>query len=228
MIMDVETFRSFWPLLVEGAFNTLWLTVATLILGFIIAFPVALCRNSGHWLASGFAIGFVFVFRGAPLLALLFMIYYGAPDIALIRDTFLWSFFKEPIACAVLALSLNSAGYLSEIIAGALRAVPKGEIEAGKALGLHPLHIFRFIKVPNAVRASLRSYGNEVIFVLKGTSAASMVTVADVMSAANQMYFNTFDPITPMLAAAALYLSFVVVLIACLRIVERRVQLVER
>jgi His/Glu/Gln/Arg/opine family amino acid ABC transporter permease subunit len=228
MIMDLSTFQSFWPLLMEGAYNTLWLTFSTLVLGFLIAFPVALCRNSANRALSGFAIGFVFVFRGSPLLALLFMIYYGSPEIPLIRETVLWTFFKEPIACAVLALSLNSAGYLSEIIAGALRAVPKGEIEAGKALGLKPFHVFRFIEVPNALRAGIRNYGNEVVFVLKGTSAASMVTVADVMAAANQMYFNTFDPITPMLAAAALYLAFVVALIACLRLAERRMRLVER
>lgn len=228
MMMDWETFRGFWPQLFEGAVTTSWLTLSTLILGFLIAFPVALCRNSHnagyHW----FAIVFVFFFRGAPLLALLFMIYYGAPEVPLIRETVLWSFFRDPVPCAILALSLNSAGFLSEIIAGALRNVPRGEIEAGKALGLTRFQIFRFIKVPNALRAGLRNYGNEVIFVLKGTSAASLVTVTDVMSVANQIYFNTFDPITPMLAAGALYLTFVVILIALVRLAERRVAIIER
>jgi His/Glu/Gln/Arg/opine family amino acid ABC transporter permease subunit len=228
MMMDWETFRSFWPQLFEGAVTTTWLTLSTLILGFLIAFPVALCRNSHHAGLRWFAIVFVFFFRGAPLLALLFMIYYGAPEIPLIRDTVLWSFFREPVPCAILALSLNSAGFLSEIIAGALSNVPRGEIEAGKALGLSRFQIFRFVKAPNALRAGLRNYGNEVIFVLKGTSAASLVTVADVMSIANQMYFNTFDPITPMLAAGSLYLVFVVVLISCVRLAEKRLAIVER
>lgn len=228
MMMDWETFRSFWPQLFESAITTTWLTFSTLILGFLIAFPVALCWNSHLAGLRWFAIAFVFFFRGAPLLALLYMIYYGAPEIPLIRETALWSFFRDPVPCAILALSLNSAGFLSEIIAGALRNVPKGEIEAGKALGLSRLQNFRFVKVPNALRAGLRNYGNEVIFVLKGTSAASLVTVTDVMSVANQMYFNTFDPITPMLAAGALYLAFVVVLIALVKFAERRVAIIER
>jgi His/Glu/Gln/Arg/opine family amino acid ABC transporter permease subunit len=228
MMMDFETFRGFWPQLFDGAVTTSWLTIATLVLGFLIAFPVALCRNSHLVGLRWFAIGFVFLFRGAPLLALLFMIYYGAPEVPLIRDTVLWEFFREPVPCAILALSLNSAGFLSEIIAGALRTVPKGEIEAGKALGLSRLQIFRFVTVPNALRAGLRNYGNEVVFVMKGTSAASLVTVADVMSVANQMYFNTFDPITPMLAAGALYLAFVVILITLVRLAEKRLAIVER
>jgi putative lysine/arginine/ornithine/histidine/octopine transport system permease protein len=221
-MMDFETFRSYLPMLAEGARTTLWLTVATLLLGFALAFPVALCRNSARRVPRLFALTFVFAFRGAPLLVLLFMIYYGAPEISLIRDTLLWSFFRSPIACAVLALSLNSAGYLSEIIAGALRAVPSGQIEAGRALGLNRIQVFRFVKAPNALRLGIRNYGNEAVFVLKGTSAASLVTVGDVMAASNQMYYQTFDPITPMLAAGVVYLAFVVVFTQVVRFVERR------
>src|SRR5690242_19204848 len=123
-MMDFETLRSYLPLLLGGALTTLWLTAGTLVAGFIIAAPVALCRDSTVLIARLFALAFVFVFRGAPLLVLLFLIYYGAPEIGFIRDTVLWSFFREPVTCAILALSLNSAGYLSEIIAGALRAIP--------------------------------------------------------------------------------------------------------
>jgi His/Glu/Gln/Arg/opine family amino acid ABC transporter permease subunit len=227
--MGWETFRAFLPLLADGALTTIWLTFGTLILGFLIALPVALCRNAAGVAPRWFAIGFVFFFRGAPLLALLYLLYYGIPEIRAIRDTpLLWAVFRDPVPCAILALSLNSAGFLSEIIAGALRNVPRGEIEAGKALGLSRFLIFRFVKLPNALRAGLRNYGNEVVFVVKGTSAASLVTVADVMSAANQMYFVTFDPVTPMLAAGALYLAFVVILTALVRFGERRVAVVER
>ena len=220
--MRWETFVTYWPLLAEGAWTTLWLTLATVIIGFILAFPVALARNAAQPVLRGLAAGFVFFFRGTPLLALLFLIYYGAPEIPLIRETWAWALFRDPIPCAIAALSLNSAGYLTEVIAGSLRAVPKGQVEAGLALGLSPRQVFRFIKVPHALRAGIRNYGNELVFSVKGTSAASLVTVMDVMSAANQIYFNTFDLWTPMLTAACVYLAIIGVIMLLVRAVERR------
>ncbi len=222
--MRWETLVEHWPLLAEGAVNTLWLTAATVLVGFVIAFPVALARNARNRLPRSLAAGFVFVFRGAPLLALLFLIYYGAPEIPLIRETWAWTLFRDPIPCAAAALSLNSAGYLTEVIAGALRSVPHGEVEAGKSLGLTRLQVFRFVKLPNAVRAGIRNYGNELVFILKGTSVASLVTIMDVMSAANQIYFNTFDLWAPMLAAACLYLAFIGAITVTIRAVERRLR----
>ncbi len=220
--MRWETFSVYWPLLAEGAWTTAWLTIATVVCGFVIAFPVALARNASHAVPRSLAAVFVFVFRGTPLLALLFMIYYGAPEIALIRHTWAWNLFRDPIPCAIVALSLNSAGYLTEVIAGALRAVPAGQVEAGLALGLSPRQVFRFVKVPNALRAGIRNYGNELVFILKGTSVASLVTVMEVMAAANQIYFNTFDLWTPMLAAACVYMAMIGVIMLLVRAVERR------
>jgi His/Glu/Gln/Arg/opine family amino acid ABC transporter permease subunit len=227
MMMSWDEFAPFIPALWAGAQTTLALTFGTLLAGFLIALPVALCRNSKRPLPRWSAISFVFLFRGVPVLALMFMIYYGTPELMLVRDTFLWIAFRDPIFCAVLALSLNSAGYLTEVIAGSLKAVPRGQVEAAKALGLGRLNVFRFVQAPNALRIGLRSYGNEVIFVLKGTSAASLITVTDVLAVARQVYDRTFDPITPMLAAGALYLSFVAIMISIIRLGERRLRLVE-
>lgn len=209
MLMDLETARTYLPMLLEGTVRTLWLTAATLVTGMLIAVPVAFCRNARAWPLRAFAIGFVFAFRGAPLLVLLFLIYFGAPEIGLIRGTFLWRFFNEPVLCAVLALSLNSAGYLSEILANALRNVPRGEIEAATVAGMSRLALFRHVILPNAARIGLRNYGNEVTFVIKGTSAASLVTIIELMASANQVYYNTFDPITPLVAAGAIYVMMV-------------------
>jgi His/Glu/Gln/Arg/opine family amino acid ABC transporter permease subunit len=220
--MRWETLITYWPLLAEGAWTTIWLTMATIVIGFVLAFPVALARNAAHAVPRGLAAGFVFAFRGTPLLALLFLIYYGAPEIPLIRQTWAWALFRNPIPCAIAALSLNSAGYLTEVIAGALRAVPRGQVEAGLALGLSPRQVFRFVKVPNALRAGIRTYGNELVFIVKGTSVASLVTVMDVMSAANQIYFNTFDLWTPMLTAACVYLAMIGIILLVVRAVERR------
>ena len=213
------------PLFTEGALNTLWLTVATLVLGFVVALPVAFGRNARGALARWPATAFVFAFRGAPLLALLYLVYYGAPEVPLIRETWAWALFREPIPCAVTALSLNSAGYLAEVIAGALRSVPRGPVEAARALGLPRARVFRHVTAPLAVRLGLRAYGNEVVFVLKGTSVASLVTVTDVMAAANQTYFRTLDPYGPFLLAGTVYLAVVLVIGWAVRAGEARLRL---
>ena len=222
MLMDLETAREWLPLLIDGFWQTLALTVFTLVFGLLIALPVAWCRNARSPAARAFAYAFVFVFRGAPLLVLLFLIYYGVPELPVVRETVLWEAFREPLFCAVLALSLNSAGYLAEIVAGAVRGVPASEVEAATAAGLSRRGIVRHVVAPNALRIGLRAYGNEVTFVIKGTSVASLVTITDLMASANRIYYNTFDPITPLVAAGALYLVLVFALSQAVRLAEQR------
>lgn len=222
MITDWETFSSYIPLLIDGAFMTLILFVLTLIIGFIIALPVALARNSCRPAAYMFGHGFIFFFRGAPLLAILFLVYYGLPQVPGVKDSILWVLIREPFPVAVMALALNSAGFQAEIIAGALRNVPKGEIEAARATGFSSWFVFWFVYAPHAVRIGIRSFGNEAVLIVKGTAIVSFITIRDLISAAHQVYFNTFDPITPLLTAAALYLAIVYALTAVIRRVECR------
>lgn len=209
MIMDFGTMVGLLPSLITGAAITLALTAWIVVFGFVIALPVALGRDSRHTSARWFYRSFVFVFRGAPLLVLLYLIYYGSPQLTIVRDTRLWTFFRDPWPCAILAMSLNSAGYLAEIISGALRDVPRGEVEATVAAGFSRWSTFRDVVAPNAIRLGLRPYGNELIFVVKGTSVASLVTIIELMGAANAAYFETYDPITPLLLAAIFYLGIV-------------------
>jgi polar amino acid transport system permease protein len=222
MIMDFATLVSYLPLLATGAVRTLELLLYTLVLGFIIAFPVAQARNSTDMRLRAFAHAFVFFFRGAPLLVIVFLLYYGLPQILGIKDSPVWFLIERPMPVVVFALSLNSAGFLTEIIAGALRNVPKGEIEAARAFGFSRRQtLLRFI-TPNAARLGIRAYGNEVVFVLKGTAVANFVTVTDLVGAANQVYFNTFDPITPLLVAGLIYLAIVFFILVIIKRVELR------
>jgi ABC-type arginine/histidine transport system permease subunit len=150
------------------------------------------------------------------------MIYYGLPEIPALRQSWAWALISRPFPCAVLALSLNSAGYLTEIIAGSMRLVPRGELEAATVAGFSRLAVLRHVMVPHAARLALRSYGNEIVFVIKGTSVASLVTVQELLAGANHAYFNTFDPITPYVAAAFLYLVMVFLVLRFVRFAERR------
>lgn len=221
MITDWEIFSDYIPLLIDGALVTITLFVLTLIIGFIIALPVALARNSDSRAAYVFGHGFIFFFRGAPLLAVLFLVYYGLPQVPGVKESFLWVLIREPFPVAVIALALNSAGFQAEIIAGALRNVPKGEIEAARAAGFPSWFVFWFVYAPHAVRIGIRSFGNEAVLIVKGTAIVSFITIRDLISAAHQVYFNTFDPITPLLAAAVLYLAIVYALTVVIRKVER-------
>lgn len=222
MIMDLDTALATLPELLTGALVTLELTLATLLVGMVIAAPVALCRNAWNIGARAFGAAFVFLFRGAPLLALLYMVYYGLPEIPLLRESFAWTLLSRPFPCAVLALSLNSAGYLAEIIAGSLRLVPRGEIEAATVAGFSRLTVLRRVLIPHTARLAIRSYGNEIVFVIKGTSVASLVTVQELLADANHIYFNVFDPITPYVAAAFLYLVMVFLVLRLVRLAECR------
>jgi His/Glu/Gln/Arg/opine family amino acid ABC transporter permease subunit len=222
MILDWETFLSFVPLLVQGAVTTIELTVLVTIFGFLIALPVALARNSTSRAARAFARSFIFFFRGAPILAVLFLLYYGLPQIPGIKDSFLWHLIARPMPIAVLALSLNSAGFLADIFALALRNVAIGDIEAARAFGFTRIQTFLRFALPGAARLCMRPYGNELVFVLKGTAAVNFITITDLIGAANQIYFNTFDPITPLLVAGAVYLVFALLIVTAVRYMERR------
>jgi His/Glu/Gln/Arg/opine family amino acid ABC transporter permease subunit len=222
MMLDWPTLVQYLPILIKGAVTTIELTLLVVLFGFMIALPVAIARNSASSLARGFAQTFTFFFRGAPILAVLFLLYYGLPQIPGIKESVFWHVIERPMPIAVLALSLNSAGFLAEIFAVALRNVPVGEIEAARAFGFsRPMTFFRFT-LPAAARLSLRSYGNELVFVLKGTAAVNFITITDLIGAANQVYFNTFDPFTPLLIAGAIYLFFALLIVTGIRLLERR------
>jgi His/Glu/Gln/Arg/opine family amino acid ABC transporter permease subunit len=222
MLMDASTLMAYMPVLLAGAAITLELTLFTLIGGFVVALPVALARNAKAAAPRGFAHGFVFFFRGAPLLVILYLVYYGLPQVPGIKETPVWFLIARPMPIAILALSLNSAGFLTEIIAGALRNVPAGEVEAARAFGLSRLQTFARIIAPHAARLALRSYGNEAVFVLKGTAVVNFITITDLVGAANQVYFNTFDPFTPLLVAGGFYLIIVFVMLRVVKWAERR------
>ena len=209
-MMDLDRLWGEVPALLQGLLVTLELTVLTLLIGLLLALPVALARNHRSAPLRWLAVAFVFLFRGPPVLALLYMLYYGLPQWAWLRDSWAWFLLRDGFTCAVVAFSLNSAAYVAEILANALRAVPVGEREAGLAAGFGRWGLLRRIVLPHVARLALHNYGNEIVFVIKGTAVASLVTVVDLMGVAQQVYSRTYDPFTPLLAAGAIY--FVLVL----------------
>ena len=147
---------------------------------------------------------FVTAFRGTPLLVQIFLIYYGLgqfrPSLQFLG---LWGFFREPYWCAILALTLNTAAYGTEIIRGGLQSVPYGQIEAARACGMPPWLVYRRVMLPIALRQALPGYGNEIILMIKGTSLTSIVTLLEVTGIAQQIISQTYRAFEVFICAGA-------------------------
>jgi len=189
---------------------TIWaLSVA---LGALIAAGVTWMRASGIRALDLFARGYIFVFRGVPLLVQLFVIYYGLSSFPAIRHSILWPLLRDAPTCAVISLALCTAAYQSEIFRGALAAVPAREVEAARACGMSGFRLFRRIILPIALRQALPAYSTEVISMTKATALVSLVTIWDMMSVALKIRNDTLVTYTPLLVAGVLYfvLNFVI------------------
>jgi arginine/ornithine transport system permease protein len=211
-------------LYLEGLWTTVWLVSLALILGLALAVPLAILRSSSNPLVNGPVWAFTYFFRGTPLLIQLFMIYYGAGQFEAIRTGFLWPLLSEAWFCALLAFTLNTAAYTTEIIRGAIRATPTGEIEAARACGMSRGLMFRRIILPSAFRRALPAYGNEVIFMLHGSAVASVVTIIDLTGAARIVNSRYYTPYEAFLTAALFYLALTFLIVWLFRLLERRWQ----
>jgi len=210
-------------LIVRGFFTTIRLVAASLIVGAAISVPVAAGRLSRHRVAGVLAYAYSYFFRGTPLIAQTFLIYYGAGQFALeLRGIGLWWFFRDAYNCAILAFALNTAAYQSEILSGAIRAVPAGQREAAHALGLHAFPILWRIVLPQALIIALRPYGNEVVLMIKASAIASIITVLDLMGQTRYVFSQTYD-ISFYLWAAVFYLVLVEALRRASNALERRI-----
>jgi octopine/nopaline transport system permease protein len=205
--MDIGFLSDTFLTLIGGVPLTLKLAFLSISFGAAIALLLALMRLSGVTLLDWTARGYVFAFRGSPLLVQIFLIYYGLGQFAWIRTSALWPFLREPFWCAVLALTLNTAAYGSEIIRSGLLSVPSGQIEAARACGMSRLLLLRRILLPLAIRQALPAYGNEIILMIKATSLASIITLMEVTGLAAKLISDTYRPIEVFIVAGAIYLA---------------------
>jgi polar amino acid transport system permease protein len=204
-----EAFAKYGPLYIEGLGVTLALVAIATVCGAILSIPIAYARMSRNGFLSGLAFAYVYFFRGTPLLAQTFLIYYGLGSFRLQLEVVgLWAFFREAWYCAIFAFSLNTAAYQAEILRGAIESVPRGQWEASASLGLHKLQTLWKIILPQAMIVALRPYGNEVILMIKGSAIVAIITVYDLMGVTQFAYARTFDFQT-YLWAALIYLTVV-------------------
>lgn len=219
---DPEKVTRYGPRILSGIGVTLQLVVMSVLLGALISIPVAAGRLSTNPVIGGIAFGYSYFFRGTPLLAQTFLVYYGAGQFTdALKAAGLWVFFRDAYFCAVLTFSLNTAAYQAEILAGAIRAVPSGQWQAADSLGLRPFTTMFKIILPQALITALRPYGNEVILMIKASAIASIITVLDLMGQTRYAFSKTYD-LQIYIWAAVIYLVTVEVLRRLWEMMERR------
>lgn len=205
--MDVSLMISRAPDILAGIPITLGLVSLSLLFGGIAAIGFATMRMSSNPVLSGFAYGYVFVFRGTPLLVQIFLIYYGVGQFEAVRESFVWPILRDAYWCAIIALAMNTAAYTSEIIRGGIQSVPHGSVEAARACGMSTLMTYWRIILPAAFRQALPAYGNEVILMVKASSLASTITIMEITGIARAIISRTFAPFEIFIVAGIIYLA---------------------
>lgn len=220
--MDFEAIVSNLPLYLEGLATTVELVALALAIGLAIAIPIGLAASRDSAWITFFPKAFIYFFRGTPLIVQMYMIYFGAGQFELLRESFLWIIFKEAYACALIAFSLNTAAYTAEILRGAILTTPYGEVEAGRASGMSGWLILRRIILPSAFRRALPAYGNEVIFMLHGSALAGVITIIDLFGAARIVNSRHFVPFESFITAGIFYLILTFAIIWLFKRIEFR------
>ena len=218
MDLIIESF----PKLLNATKLTIELTVISLFFGIFVGILFALLRISKNKILYYFSYYYSYIFRGTPLLVQIFIIYFGLGQVEWIRESFLWIALKEPYSCAILAFTLNTGAYSSEIFRSAFETINKGVIEAAEGLGLNKINIFFKIKLPIAIKQSLPAYGNEMILMLKGTSLASTVTLLDLTGVAKHIISTTFRPIEVFVLAGGIYLLMTFLIHNFIKFLEKK------
>ena len=220
--MDLDLMVSSFPKLLNATLVTLKLLSLSLIFGLILGLFFAILRLNKNIFLNKFAYGYSYVFRGTPLLVQIFIIYFGLGQVEYFRSTFLWTIFKEPYWCAIIAFALNTGAYTSEILRSAFQTIKPGVIEAGRSLGISKKIIFIKIQIPIAIKQSLPAYGNEIILMMKGTSLASTVTLMDLTGVAKYIISTTFKPIEVFIVAGGIYLFMTFIIHNLIKFLEKK------
>jgi His/Glu/Gln/Arg/opine family amino acid ABC transporter permease subunit len=207
MSIDFDLILESLPKLLSASVLTVELAATSLMLGLAIGTLLGLMRVGESPIARRAAWTYSLVFRGTPLLVQIFLIYFGLGQSALVRGSFLWVVLQKPYWCTVLALALNSAAYTSEIIRGAITAVPRGQWEAAAALAIPRPAILMRVIGPQALAIGLPSYGNEVVMMIKSTALASTVTMMDLTGVARTIVADTYAPYEIFISAGCVYLA---------------------
>ncbi|MFW5955819.1 MAG: amino acid ABC transporter permease [Halorhabdus sp.] len=200
------------PALADGAFITVYLTVLSLLLGLVIAVPIAVARVYGGPIVRSIALGYTELIRGTPLLAQLFFLYFGLPLSSIAREIGFTGQPPIPRAAAVVAIigfTINSSAYQSEYIRSALESVDSTQMTAARAVGLSKRQAIRHVVLPQGLRLAIPGWTNEFVYLIKYSSLAAFITVPDLFRRAQDIGSDTFQYTDVYVIIAVFYLALV-------------------
>lgn len=218
---------SYLPEILKGLHTSLTLTLASLLVALVLALLFTVVLTLKTPVLNPLVKIYITLFTGTPLLVQIFLIYYGPGQFPSLQAIpWLWQLLSQPWLCAMLALSLNSAAYTTQLFYGAMRAIPSGQWQACAALGMNRRQMLAIL-LPYAFKRALSSYSNEVVLVFKGTSLAYTITLMEIMGHGQLLYGRTYD-VMVFGAAGLVYLVVNGLLTLFMRIIERRALAFER
>ncbi|MBQ6419744.1 MAG: amino acid ABC transporter permease [Clostridia bacterium] len=195
--------ESFPKILLPGIAMTIPLTVISFAIALVIATVCALVQYSHVPVLSRLIRGYIWIFRGTPLLVQLFVVFYGLPHAGLLID---------PFPAAVLVFSLNEGAYSAETVRAALESVPVGQLEAGYCVGMSYFQVMRRIILPQAMRTAFPPLSNSLIAMVKDTSLAANITVTEMFMVTQRIVARTYEPLLLYIEVGLIYLIFSTVL----------------
>mgnify|MGYP003550143416 FL=1 len=217
-MLDCGLVVDYLPFMIEAAWVTLKISILSTAFGLVLGLVVALLKISTIKVLVHFANLYLWIIRGTPILVQLFLIYYGLPQVGIELT---------PMTAAVVALGINAAAYIAEIYRGGIMSISQGQMEAAESLGMGYFLRMRKIVLPQALRVSLPSLGNQAIMMLKDSSLASLVTVSELLMVSQRYAASNYAFIEFYIVAAAFYLFMTTIFTFILTRVEKRISIGE-
>ncbi|MCK9239911.1 amino acid ABC transporter permease [Desulfocurvus sp.] len=204
------------PYMLGGVWVTVGLIVGALALGFVLGVPLAVIQVYGRTLARRLVVLYVWLFRGVPILVLIFLFYFGIlPHLGL----------DSAFLAGVIVLGLTSAAYQSQIFRGAIQSLPAGQLKAARALGMTDTQAISCIVLPQALRLSIPGWSNEFSILLKDSALVMVISVQEIMARTRSVAGRTHEPVAMALFAGVLFFILTWIGLRLLRGLERRVRI---
>lgn len=217
-MLDFGLVTNYLPYMVDATWITLMLTLYSTVIGLTLGLVVALMKISKFKVLSLIADFYLWIIRGTPMLVQLFLVYFGLPQLGIELS---------PFVSAVIALGINAAAYIAEIYRSGIISISKGQMEAAESLGMGYFLKMRKVVLPQALRVSIPSLGNQAIMMLKDSSLASLVTISELLMVSQRYAATNYAFIEFYLVAAGFYLALTSVFTFILNRVERRISISE-
>lgn len=216
-----KVFSGAMPLLLEGLKLTVITSLVSIAIGMVIGLLVCLMKMSKHAVPRAIAGVYIWIIRGTPMLVQAFIVFFGVPQVV---RMFVTDFKFTALTAGIITLSLNAGAYLAEIFRGGIMAVPKGQTEAARSLGLSQVQAMRKVVLPQAVKFSIPSLVNQFIITIKDTSILSAIGMAELVNKAKTYVGSTYTFFETYLVVAAMYLVIISILMIISNYIEKKLK----